>query len=40
MRMTLVSILIVVAASQAAADLVVIGRGLGPPGGASPYATC
>jgi hypothetical protein len=40
MRRALIAILALLAAGRAAADLVIIGKGLGPPGGASPYATC
>ena len=40
MRTALISVLALLAAGQAAAGLVIIGKGLGAPGGASPYATC
>jgi hypothetical protein len=40
MRTTAIAVLLLMAVSFAAADLVIIGKGLGAPGGASPYATC
>ena len=40
MRTTAVAALLLMAASFAGADLVIIGKGLGAPGGSTPWSGC